>query len=265
MIYSFKNVTLFLGDGSKALMLVHISPTEDDVGETICSLNFAIRARAVESNRELPEDLKQQRGKRLAELDQQMRDAEEEHQKIRKDIQAAEFLLQEKKKLFSMTYKLPEDPQERTSPRVDQRECRESPRTAEKSVGKSISSSLPRFMTSTACSRQRQGINVEISGRAKTPRLGGRNLNELFGSQSLSYSGPYFKANLRSSMIGKTTTHDTKKYGYGEPNAFHADNLKCKTLNWRTSSIPHNKRVSMSHTNLRVATSHHRRRMSDFG
>ncbi|KAA8536947.1 hypothetical protein F0562_029425 [Nyssa sinensis] len=44
-----------LGDGSKVLMLVHISQCEDDVGETTCSLTFAKRARAVESNRESPE------------------------------------------------------------------------------------------------------------------------------------------------------------------------------------------------------------------
>lgn len=46
-----------LGDGSKVLMLVHASPYEEDVMETCCSLTFARRARAIESNRELPEVL----------------------------------------------------------------------------------------------------------------------------------------------------------------------------------------------------------------
>lgn len=36
-------------------MLVHVSPSEEDVGETICSLSFAKRARAIECNRELAE------------------------------------------------------------------------------------------------------------------------------------------------------------------------------------------------------------------
>jgi hypothetical protein len=36
-------------------MVVHISLSEDDVGETVCSLNFAKRARSIESNREIPE------------------------------------------------------------------------------------------------------------------------------------------------------------------------------------------------------------------
>lgn len=44
-----------LGHGSKVLMLVHVSPCEEDVGETICSLSFAKRARAIECNRELSE------------------------------------------------------------------------------------------------------------------------------------------------------------------------------------------------------------------
>lgn len=38
-------------------MLVHVSPCEEDVGETICSLSFAKRARAIECNRELSEVL----------------------------------------------------------------------------------------------------------------------------------------------------------------------------------------------------------------
>lgn len=40
------------GNGSKVLMIVHVSPCKDDIGETVCSLNFARRVRAVESNRE---------------------------------------------------------------------------------------------------------------------------------------------------------------------------------------------------------------------
>lgn len=45
----------FLGDRSKVLMVVHVSPYEEDVGETTCSCTFAKRARAAECNRELSE------------------------------------------------------------------------------------------------------------------------------------------------------------------------------------------------------------------
>lgn len=36
-------------------MMVHVSPNEEDVGETTCSITFAKRARAVECTRELSE------------------------------------------------------------------------------------------------------------------------------------------------------------------------------------------------------------------
>ena len=46
-----------LGNDSKVLMIVHISPVEEDLGETICSMSFAKRARGIESNHELPQVL----------------------------------------------------------------------------------------------------------------------------------------------------------------------------------------------------------------
>jgi hypothetical protein len=36
------------GGDSKTLMFVQISPNENDVGETLCSLNFASRVRGIE-------------------------------------------------------------------------------------------------------------------------------------------------------------------------------------------------------------------------
>ncbi|XP_058076732.1 kinesin-like protein KIN-14U [Magnolia sinica] len=252
-----------LGDGSKALMLVHVSPSVDDVGETICSLNFAGRARSVESNRELPEDLKKQKEKRIAELDQQMRDAEEECQKIRNHILAAEFLLQEKKKLYSVTYQQQEDQKEfPKGPQADHTKITESPRTAEKAVRRSSSNSLPHFMTSTACSRHRQGVDGETSGRVRMLRSGNGSSIELFGSQSLSYPDQYFRAHLRSTKI-KHVTQDARKPGQGEPNSPHMESPKFSSLGSRSSSIPRNKRVSTSYSNFRVPTCHHRRRMSD--
>ena len=36
-------------------MVVHISPSDDDIGETVCSLSFAKRARSIEYSKELSE------------------------------------------------------------------------------------------------------------------------------------------------------------------------------------------------------------------
>lgn len=40
-------ILLTLGEDSKTLMLVHVSPKEEDLCETICSLNFAARVKSV--------------------------------------------------------------------------------------------------------------------------------------------------------------------------------------------------------------------------
>lgn len=42
------NNLVSLGGDSKALMFVQISPNENDLSETICSLNFASRVRGIE-------------------------------------------------------------------------------------------------------------------------------------------------------------------------------------------------------------------------
>lgn len=44
---------MYTGENSKTLMLVHVSPKEDDVGETICSLTFASRARGTHLGRDV--------------------------------------------------------------------------------------------------------------------------------------------------------------------------------------------------------------------
>ncbi|KAF6176640.1 hypothetical protein GIB67_034502 [Kingdonia uniflora] len=247
-----------LGDGSKALMLVHISPCEEDVGETICTLNFAQRVRAVESNRELSEELKKHKEKKISELDRQRKDAEEEWQKMRGQIQKTEILLHEKQKLFSSTYQLFDDPNDITvGPQEDCREVIGTPRKAETAMRKNNCNSLPRFMTSTAASRHRQSpADVEIiPSRARFLRLDTRSSFQFSGSQSLSYSEPNFRTVLRSSnRISRYAEHNTPPV---------TDNPKCNGSDTRIPSTPRNKRVTPSQPNLRGTLSRHRRRMSD--
>ncbi|XP_010245378.1 PREDICTED: kinesin-like protein KIN-14D isoform X2 [Nelumbo nucifera] len=246
-----------LGDGSKALMLVHISPCEEDVAETICSLNFAKRVRGVESNRELPEDLKKQRAKRIAELGEEMRDAEEECHKVRNQLQRAELLLHENKKLFSTTYGLLEEDQKEAllTPTKDHREVRGTPLTDDKFTRRNVFHSMPRFMTSTVASRQRQNsMEGEINRRVRTSRSGTRSTILFSASQSLSYTDPHFKMILRNRH---------KKPRHGEQNTLLAESPNCNLSASMASSIPRNKRVTTSYSNLRVTVGHHRRRMSD--
>lgn len=247
-----------LGDGSKVLMLVHASPCEEDVGETICSLSFAKRARGVESNRELSEDLKKRREIRMAELEEDMREAEVECQNVRNQIKEVESLLSEKKKLFSATCQSLEDEEKSfVSPKENLKEAAETPKASKNVTKRSVSNSGPRFMTSTVASRQRKNAaEKEISIRARSLITGSRSSAQFSCSQSLSFLDIRFKAMIRCS---------NKKPRYGETNTPVTESPKGNGgLYSKTTSMPRNKVVTYSDPNLKVTLSRHRRRMSDF-
>ncbi|KAF3454370.1 hypothetical protein FNV43_RR04817 [Rhamnella rubrinervis] len=245
-----------LGDSSKVMMLVHVSPCEEDVGETICSLCFAKRARAVESNRELSEDLKKQKVKRVQELDEDMREAEEECQKIKYQIQKAEFLLTENKRLYSTTYELLQDEvNNHSSPREDLKEVIRTPRTLGETTRKNISGSLPRFMTSTVASRQRQSVaEKEIVGRTRSLRSGTRSSIQLTASHSISYMDRRFKPTLLNP--------NTKKQN-AETDTLNTDSPKCNGPDSKATTLSRSKVVTTSDPNFRPTLNRHRRRMSD--
>lgn len=235
-----------IGDESKTLMLVHISPCEEDIGETLCSLNFAKRARAIESGKELPEDLKSQREKKIAELEEEMREAEDECRKLNDQIQKAEFLLSETKKT-SNTYQLLDEPSNPEVPRT--------PKTSEKPIKRSKNSNaLPRFMASTAASRQRHNVSEKEIGR-RSLKSALRSSLQISGSHSISCSDSTFKATLKN---------PNKKSRYGESNSTPlVENLICNGSDPKIKSMPQSKIVTSSNPNLRVLPSRHRRRMSD--
>ncbi|URE31574.1 KISc [Musa troglodytarum] len=229
-----------LGDGSKVLMIVHVSPGEDDAGETVCSLSFATRVRAVEANRELSEDSKKRKQQRVAELEQGVQEAEEELRRVRDQLERTE---------------------KTNTLRVDLRESPRSPltldpveldggdtKTAEKPVRRARAAPVPRFMSSTACSRRRQQQAAESLGRAR------RRSTDLRGSQSHSC----YQTSKKTAMA----------YRRRDPPL----SLQCNPLNVSHNSVDSRgswsssktKKVSNSKPNLRVALhQHHRRRMSD--
>ncbi|XP_048235976.1 LOW QUALITY PROTEIN: kinesin-like protein KIN-14U [Ricinus communis] len=244
-----------LGDSSKVIMLVHVSPCVEDVGETICSLSFANRARAIETNGELPADLIKQRRKRISELEEDMREAEEGCQKIRNQIQTAKFLLIENKKLLVTTYQLPDKEESPRSLAEDHLQVTETPSITETRTKRSLITSLPRFMTSTVASRQRQSVaEKEIVRKAGSFRSGSRSSVQFLASQSLSYSDLRLKTLLRDSK---------KKSRYAEAKTIATQSLKCNDTDLRTATLPRSKMVTSSDPNLRITLCRHRRRMSD--
>ncbi|WJX19440.1 hypothetical protein P8452_09132 [Trifolium repens] len=247
-----------LGDGSKVLMLVHISPSEEDVCETVCSLNFAKRARAIESNREVPMELKKQREKKIMELEDDIKEAEKQRQSLRDQIQNIELKLSENKKLFSTIYSLQESDDLVTSASLkdDFKEVIETPKTSKKNIQRSVSNSVPRFMSSTVASRHRQiASEQEIGGRTKSLRsVVTRSSIQFPCSQSLSYSDLRIKTILRSS---------TGKSRYAETN--NVPNTESPKCNESESKVitPRSTTVTSSDSNLRSTLYHHRRRMSN--
>ncbi|KAM0833611.1 hypothetical protein ACQ4PT_064144 [Festuca glaucescens] len=143
-----------LGGCSKVLMVVHISPSKDDVGETICSLGFAKRARLIESCRELSEDLKMLKQKRLSKLDKEICDTEHELKDLDAEIRSAKFSLEERKKVSPSVCQALCD--EKGSPRsslvVGHIDATHSPQATENAKIRVSHGSVPHFMSPTECS-----------------------------------------------------------------------------------------------------------------
>ncbi|XP_015164426.1 kinesin-like protein KIFC3 isoform X2 [Solanum tuberosum] len=244
-----------LGDKSKVLMVVHVSPYEEDVGETTCSCTFAKRARAAECNRELSEESKKQREKRIAELEEQMKEAEEGCTDLSTQIQKADFLLSENKRLFMKKYQPLED--EETfpiTPKENVPEITVTPRNSEKGLKINVTSSVPRFMSSTVASRIRETTaEKEIHSRPKSVRSWARSSMQISGSQSNSFDRR-FKAHLRTS---------NKRSRYSEINTMAGDIKYGDDSDIKPSVLPQSKTIAPSDPKPRKPLAHHRRRMSD--
>ncbi|XP_020165576.1 kinesin-like protein KIN-14O isoform X2 [Aegilops tauschii subsp. strangulata] len=243
-----------LGDGSKVVMVVHISPSKDDVGETICSLGFAKRAMLTESGRELSEDLKMLKRKRLAELDKEMRDAERELRVLNEQIRSAETSAEERKKLPPSVCQPLGD--EKGSPRSIL-VAADSPLQA---TGRAKSrmvhhGSVPHFMSATVCSRQRHGAAAHSVGKPRLTRSVNACSSKPGGSQSFSHSA----SKARSSAA----------FSSGEPRLKYLSvksdqiNVSSNSIDSTAASAPRPREGFVSRpVQLRAPLHQHRRRMS---
>lgn len=190
------------------------------------------------------------------ELEEEMREAEMEHEKLRGQIQKVEFKLSEQRKVFSNTYRILEnDDSCPISPKNGVKEVIETPKASKKCIKRNLLNSVPRFMTSTVASRQRQSAaERDIVGRSRSLRsVVPRGSIQFSGSQSLSCSDLRLKAILQSS---------TGKSRLGETNIVVTESPKCNGLELKTTN-PRSNMVTSSDPNLRVTLCRHRRRMSD--
>ncbi|XP_064994106.1 kinesin-like protein KIN-14O isoform X4 [Musa acuminata AAA Group] len=233
-----------LGNNSKVLMILHISLGDDDAAETVCSLSFAKRVRAVEANRELSEETKKRKQQSITELEQHIQEAEEELQKVSKQMEMAEKLIQEKTEILRVAHQLPDEMAPETQ-------------AAEKPIRATHAVPVPRFMASTECSRLRQKT-AELTGRSRAMSVVDRRPIDLFGSQSLSCSVHDHVMPTKKKRTWPCKRSDPSPH-CNTPNESH------NIMDSKGSSLPRSKKVvSASNPNLRVTLHRqHRRRMSD--
>ncbi|KAK9691794.1 hypothetical protein RND81_09G220600 [Saponaria officinalis] len=241
-----------LGNDSKVLMIVHISSIAEDLGETICSMSFAKRARAIESNHELAEDLKNHRQKKIDEHNEEMKEIEEECQTIRNQLQKAEFLLRENNRVHSDNNGQEVDEDNTPESTKNDRDVDNNP--LDNTEKTSRRKSLPHFMISTAASRaQRQSPAEHHHFTAKVLRSGTRSSMPLSASQSLSFMEPRLKAVLRN---GNKTHHDKLV------NNIVVDTQNHHTVEPNSCSTPRSKSVTPSYPTNRPLLPYHKRRVS---
>lgn len=248
-----------LGGGSKVLMVVHISPSKDDVGETICSLGFAKRARLIESCRELSEDLNMLKQKRLSELEKEICDTEHELKDLSEEISSAEVSLEERKKVSPSVCQALCN--EKGSPRstlvVGHIDATDSPRATEKAKSRVSRGSVPHFMSPTECSRQRHGIASHSVSKPRLTKSVNRYPAELRGSQSLSHSSCKNASKARSVAFSSGVS----KLKYLSVKSEQI-NISSNSIDSTAASAPQRRESFVSRPVQRAPLHQHRRRMS---
>ncbi|EEF38964.1 kinesin-like protein KIN-14T [Ricinus communis] len=143
-----------LGDDSKTLMLVHVSPKEEDLCETICSLNLATRAKNIHLGNEDIIEVREQKKVAMENLQEKMIEIEHERLHARREIEKLE------KKLEKLTGKsLAYEEQ------LEAHSIAEEPLTKNSAADTAVApiSKLPRFMRATICSQRKSGTIFQAS------------------------------------------------------------------------------------------------------
>lgn len=193
-----------------------------------------------------------------------MRETQHNCKNIKARLQEAECLLSKNKKLFWITNDTHlEDIEKKVLLPLDHlKETDATPKSSDKLMKLSKSSGfVPRFMTSTVASRQRQTTSEkEINAKAQSIRSVAKTLTQLSTSQSLSLSDSRSRGLLRRSYtkplqaVANSGTPETPKR--------EIKDISLAKKNMKDTSFPRSKMVTSSDPNVRATLCHHRRRMS---
>ncbi|GLU19622.1 hypothetical protein SLE2022_358610 [Rubroshorea leprosula] len=203
-----------LGEDSKTLMLVHVSPKEEDLCETICSLNFATRVKSVHLGHEESTEIKSQKENEMMNLQQKMEKIEDERLHLRRQIKKLN------EKVENLTGTAMEEQLEAShfstqGSFIDLNMVNKR----NENVKPASSFQLPRFMRSTICSRRKSGMDHQtssgrdrvfsksrrpLSHRAESVTLPVKNYSGYKSDCSISKSTCMLELNMKTSADNET-------------------------------------------------------------
>ncbi|KAI3997763.1 hypothetical protein MKX01_007650, partial [Papaver californicum] len=142
-----------LGEDSRTLMLVHVSPKEDDLCETVCSLGFATRVRNIHLGSDESTDTQGKKELAMAKLLEEMKRLEKDKQDVKEDIKK----LNEELGQLTIT-KPPYSEHLEALHRIPEANDNTEKKIMQEATG-APSLQLPTFMQPTICSKRRSGID----------------------------------------------------------------------------------------------------------
>ncbi|XP_020086622.1 kinesin-like protein KIN-14B isoform X1 [Ananas comosus] len=144
-----------LGSDSKTLMLVHVSPNEEDLCETICSLGFATRVRSIHLENEESEGERAKRELSMAQMEQKVKQLERECEEVRRNIKKLKDRLKHVRGPMNPTNSSFDDSYQS----IEEVQYPDGAISFQSSRNFSeASAGLPRFMRPTICSQHKIGL-----------------------------------------------------------------------------------------------------------
>ncbi|KAJ6694566.1 KINESIN-LIKE PROTEIN KLP-3 [Salix koriyanagi] len=168
-----------LGGDSKTIMLVHVSPKEEDLCETICSLNFATRVKGVHLGNEDTLEAKEKKEVAMANLQQKMKHIEDEWLLVKSDIEILN------KKLENLTGTGTSSEEQMEAYHSSMEEPLKKSRIVDITVNPL--SKLPRFTRPTICSQRKSGAWYQTSEGRDDTVLAGRRKPTFHRAESVSF------------------------------------------------------------------------------
>ncbi|XP_026661452.2 kinesin-like protein KIN-14B [Phoenix dactylifera] len=156
-----------LGSDSKTLMLVHVSPKEEDLCETICSLGFATRVRSICLESEEPTEERAKKEIAMSELLQKVKQLENERQQVRRDMES----LNEKLRLLTRYESLDNCHLQFSYLSTEEMQSNGEINAQNVTDFSGTSASLPRYMRPTVSSQKKIDLDHQnfLSTRKKPP------------------------------------------------------------------------------------------------